>query len=120
MRSSTLGNAHPIQLTNLVRLIEDSLGSPAVIEHQPEQSGDVRITYANIDKARRLLGYQPKVAIGEGIERFCSWYLREPDLTRCLASSARGRCVMRTHRRGSTAPGEYCASSPTLVTDPSR
>ncbi len=75
-----LGNAHPIRLTNLVHLIEDSLGSPAVIEHQPEQPGDVQITYANIDKARRLLGYHPKVAIGEGIERFCSWYLREPDL----------------------------------------
>ncbi len=83
-----LGNSHPVQLNNLVRLIEDSLGRRAVVEHMPEQPGDVRITYADIDKARRLLGYQPKVSIREGTERFCSWYTREHDLSGSLTGSA--------------------------------
>jgi UDP-glucuronate 4-epimerase len=74
-----LGNSHPVRLNNLVRLIEDSLGRRAVVEHRPEQPGDVQITCADIRKAQRLLGYRPCVPIEEGIQRFCSWYLREQD-----------------------------------------
>jgi UDP-glucuronate 4-epimerase len=74
-----LGNSHPVPLRTLIRLIEAALGRQAIIEPAPEQPGDVRLTYADISKAQRLLGYQPRVAIEEGIERFCSWYLRERD-----------------------------------------
>ncbi len=74
-----LGNSHPVPLSTLIRLIEAALGRTAAIEPAPEQPGDVRLTYADIGKSQRLLGYQPRVAIEEGIERFCSWYLREQD-----------------------------------------
>ena len=72
-----LGNSLPVQLSSLISLIEDALGRIAVIEPAPEQPGDVQLTYANIRKAQRLLGYRPQVRIEEGIQRFCSWYLRE-------------------------------------------
>jgi UDP-glucuronate 4-epimerase len=42
----------------------------------PMQPGDVTITYADINKAKRLLGYNPKVKIEEGIKRFVDWYKR--------------------------------------------
>jgi UDP-glucuronate 4-epimerase len=72
-----LGNSLPVQLTALISLIEGALGRTALIEPAPEQPGDVLLTYADIRKAQRLLGYQPRVQIEEGIQRFCSWYLRE-------------------------------------------
>lgn len=74
-----LGNSHPVRLRALIRLIENALGRSAVIELAPEQPGDVRLTYADIGKSRRLLGYQPRVPIEEGIERFCSWFVHEQD-----------------------------------------
>lgn len=83
-----LGNSHPVRLSALIRLIEDALGRPAIIEPAPEQPGDVRLTYADIDKSRRLLGYRPRVSIEEGIERFCAWYLCEQDRERLEASHA--------------------------------
>ena len=72
-----LGNSLPVPLSALISLIEHALGRTAVIEPAPEQPGDVKLTYADIGKAQHLLGYQPRVQIEEGIQRFCSWYLRE-------------------------------------------
>jgi len=45
-----------------------------VLEELPEQPGDVPIPYAEISKARRLLGYDPKVGIEEGVGRFVRWF----------------------------------------------
>jgi len=70
-----LGNSHPIKLHALIELIENALGRKARIRREPEQPGDVPLTYADISKAQRLLGYQPKVPIAEGIQRFCAWYV---------------------------------------------
>jgi UDP-glucuronate 4-epimerase len=81
-----LGNSLPVQLNALISLIEDTLGRTAVIEQTPEQPGDVKLTYADIRKAQRMLGYQPRVQIKEGIQRFCSWYVREHDYERLPAS----------------------------------
>ncbi len=72
-----LGNSSPVGLETLIHLIESSLGRTAILKRAPSQPGDVHITYAGISKAQRLLGYQPRVSIEEGIERFCSWYLTE-------------------------------------------
>jgi UDP-glucuronate 4-epimerase len=72
-----LGNSHPVQLNALIHLIEKALGRAATVEPAPEQPGDVRLTYADISKSKRLLGYQPHVSIEEGIERFGAWFLRE-------------------------------------------
>jgi UDP-glucuronate 4-epimerase len=69
-----LGGAETTSLADLVRWIAEELGVEAKIDRLPEQPGDVPITYADVAKARRLLGYSPKVPIREGLRRFVRWY----------------------------------------------
>jgi UDP-glucuronate 4-epimerase len=72
-----LGESQTVKLGYLIELLEKSLGKKAVIDRQPPQPGDVPITYANIDKARARLGYNPKVKIEDGIPRFVEWFLKQ-------------------------------------------
>jgi UDP-glucuronate 4-epimerase len=65
-----LGGTKTISLTELVQTIERVVGKPAIIDRQPDQPGDVPITYANIDRARALLGYEPTTRPDEGIRRY--------------------------------------------------
>lgn len=68
-----LGGTKTISLKELVETIERTVGKPAQIEWQPDQPGDVPITYANIDKARSLLGYEPTTRPYSGIQRYWEW-----------------------------------------------
>ena len=70
-----LGESHTVTLARLIELIQSALGIKAVIDRQPLQPGDVPLTYANIAKARRMLGYAPSTQIEEGIEKFVGWFL---------------------------------------------
>jgi UDP-glucuronate 4-epimerase len=70
-----LGESQTTTLRELIEKIESALGKKAKIDQLPEQPGDVPITYANIDKARRLLGYNPTTKISEGIPKFVEWFL---------------------------------------------
>ena len=72
-----LGNSNPIELKTLISLIEKNAGKKAKIKNLPMQPGDVEITYADIKKAKRLLGWQPKVRIEEGIKKTVEWYKNE-------------------------------------------
>jgi UDP-glucuronate 4-epimerase len=72
-----LGESQTVELRRLVELIEQALGKRAVIDPQPEQPGDVPVTYANIDKARLLLGYDPQTKIEAGISKFVAWFKAE-------------------------------------------
>ncbi len=69
-----LGESQTTTLSELIASIERALGKKAEIKRMPEQPGDVPLTYANIDKARRLLGYAPTTKIAEGIPKFVDWY----------------------------------------------
>jgi UDP-glucuronate 4-epimerase len=69
-----LGGAETTSLADLVIWIADELGVEAKIDRLPEQPGDVPITYADVAKAHRMLGYSPKVPIREGLRRFVRWY----------------------------------------------
>ena len=69
-----LGGADTTSLADLVRWIAQELAVEPRIEYLPAQPGDVPITYADVSKAARLLGYSPKVPIREGLRRFVSWY----------------------------------------------
>jgi len=69
-----LGDSKVVELRYLVQLIETALGKRACVQNLPEQPGDVRITFADIAKARALLGYEPKVPIEQGIEIFVQWF----------------------------------------------
>ena len=69
-----LGESQTTSLKELIGLIESALGKKAKIKVMEPQPGDVSITYADITKAKRLLNYQPKVSMDEGIRRFVEWY----------------------------------------------
>lgn len=72
-----LGDSNPITLKDFISIIEKSVDRKAVIRKEPMPKGDVLITYADIRKAKRLLGYKPKIKISEGIRRLIEWYKDE-------------------------------------------
>lgn len=72
-----LGNNRPIELNYFISLIEQNVGKKAQKIEKPMQPGDVEITYADISKAQKLLGYNPKVPIEEGLKKFVEWYKNE-------------------------------------------
>ena len=69
-----LGNSNTVELNYLISLIEATLGKKAKVKHLSEQAGDVPITYADLTKSKKLLGYKHKVRIEEGIKKFVEWY----------------------------------------------
>jgi len=71
-----LGGTQTISLTELVATIERVVGKRATIEWQPDQPGDVPITYANIDRARAALDYVPTTRPDAGIARYWDWLKR--------------------------------------------
>jgi UDP-glucuronate 4-epimerase len=71
-----LGESQTIPLKDLISAIENALGKKAKIDELPEQPGDMPLTYADISKARKLLGYNPKTKLSEGLPRFVDWFLR--------------------------------------------
>jgi UDP-glucuronate 4-epimerase len=71
-----LGGGHPTRLIDLVRYLERLLARPAALDWQEPQPGDVPLTFADTSHARKLLGYEPRVAIEEGLARFVEWFLR--------------------------------------------
>jgi len=77
-----LGNSNPVKLNYLIKLIEKNLGKKANIIRKEEQEGDVPRTYADISKAKKLLGWQPKIKIEEGIKRFVEWYKNNHEKTK--------------------------------------
>jgi UDP-glucuronate 4-epimerase len=69
-----LGNSHPVRLAALIAQLEAATGKKALQVRLPDQPGDVPITWANIDKAKRLLGYSPKTSMEQGLRNFVAWY----------------------------------------------
>lgn len=72
-----LGEQDTIALRDLIALIEKNLGKEAIIEKLPDQPGDVPVTYADISRAKEMLGYAPKVKVADGVRRFVEWYQEE-------------------------------------------
>ena len=75
-----LGESRTVELRELISLLENALGRKAQIDRQPTQPGDVPQTFADIDKARRLLNYNPQTQIEDGIALFIDWFRQQrPD-----------------------------------------
>src|SRR5258708_14903100 len=70
-----LGESETIQLEDLIAAIEKALGKKAKINQLPEQPGDMPLTCADISKAQKLLGYNPKTKFEDGLPRFVDWFL---------------------------------------------
>jgi UDP-glucuronate 4-epimerase len=68
-----LGGSETTQLRDLIAKLGGALGTEPEIEQLPRPPGNVERTYADISKARELLGYTPKTSIDEGLEKFANW-----------------------------------------------
>lgn len=77
-RVYNLGGTRTTTLAQLIAFLERILDKRAILDRQPDQPGDVPITYADITEAERDLGYRPKVPIEEGLARFCAWLTAQP------------------------------------------
>lgn len=69
-----LGGGATTSLSRLVVLLGSALDIAPIVEHLPPQPGDVERTWADLSKARRLLGYEPRTPIKEGIVKFAAWF----------------------------------------------
>lgn len=69
-----LGNNCPITLNEFISEIEKTIGKKAIIENLPAQPGDAEQTYADVAKAKKLLGWEPKTSFRGGIKKFIDWY----------------------------------------------
>lgn len=69
-----MGNSSPVSLKEMINTIADVLGKTPNIQELPMQPGDVERTFADISKAKKLIGYNPKTSFKEGIESFIDWY----------------------------------------------
>ncbi|PYK61808.1 MAG: epimerase, partial [Verrucomicrobia bacterium] len=72
-----LGESQTVTLSRLIELLEKRLGKKAIIDRQPPQPGDVPITFADISKAEKMLGYYPRIKIEEGMRLFIEWFLQK-------------------------------------------
>jgi len=97
-----LGGSNPTKLSRLVELLEAALGKKALLGRKPDQPGDVPLTWADISKSGRRLGYAPKVRIEEGIPLFVDWFRGvEPGLDHPteLSTSSPGPHVLPFHQQ---------------------
>src|SRR5688500_14547434 len=73
-----LGESRTVELRELITLLEKELDAPAIIDRQSPQPGDVPQTFADITRARKLLGYNPQTQIEDGLQRFVDWFRGKP------------------------------------------
>lgn len=69
-----LGNSSPVSLKEMINTIGKVLNVQPKIKQLPMQPGDVDMTFADVSKAKKLIGYEPKIKFEEGITKFIDWY----------------------------------------------
>ena len=69
-----LGESNTITLKKMLETLEEAIGKKAKLQKMPMQLGDVNRTFADVSKAKEMLGYNPTMAFSEGIRRFVEWY----------------------------------------------
>ena len=75
-RIYNIGNSQPVDLMDFIKLMEKSIGKPAIKEMLPMQPGEVYETYADTTALSRDTGYQPSTPLTKGVEQFLHWYLQ--------------------------------------------
>ena len=71
-----IGSGNRISVNDLAHMIKEIIGSRSEIIYTEVQRGDAEHTLANIERAKKLISYEPSVPIKRGVERFISWYIR--------------------------------------------
>lgn len=69
-----LGNKSPVKTIDLLKTVEEKSQQKAIINMQPAQKGEVQITFADLTKSHRELGYTPKTNLSAGVEKFADWH----------------------------------------------
>jgi UDP-glucuronate 4-epimerase len=72
-----LGRGEPVLMADFVKIIEDLVGKRAILSTPPAPPSEPKINYADISKARKLLDYDPKTAVVDGLAQMWDWYRRE-------------------------------------------
>ena len=80
-----LGSDRPVEMNAVIEEIENAVGKTATIEHQPFPATDVMATWANISRARELLGWEPQVDLTEGVASVVDWYMENRDWAKEIA-----------------------------------
>ncbi|HKB43349.1 MAG TPA: GDP-mannose 4,6-dehydratase [Chitinophagaceae bacterium] len=75
-----LGNNYTVSLKELITAIENVTGKKSIIKQYPDQPGDVPKTFADISKAKKLLGYNPQTQLKDGLKKFYDWFLENKEL----------------------------------------
>lgn len=76
------GGKNPITITTMIEMMEERLGKKAVIDQKPFHKADMMETWADITKAGRLLGWEPKISFDEGIRRTVEWHVENREWLR--------------------------------------
>jgi len=76
------GGKNPISINQIIHILEKLLNKKAKIEYLPFHKADIKITWADIKKAKDLLSWEPKVSIEEGLKRTVDWATKNLDLIR--------------------------------------
>jgi nucleoside-diphosphate-sugar epimerase len=82
-----LGSDRPVALRDVISQIEGLLGKQAHIEHRQSPATDIRATWANIDKANELLGWQPETELAAGLQACVRWYLEQRQWAKSIDTS---------------------------------
>ena len=73
------GGRNPVSLNTIIEKLESLIGKKAVINYKPFHIADLMETWADIDKAKNLLSWEPKVSLDEGLEKSVYWYMQNRD-----------------------------------------
>jgi len=74
------GGRNPVSLNTIIEKLETLIGKKAVIDHKPFHIADLLETWADIEKAKNLLNWEPKVSLDEGLDKSVSWYFKNQHL----------------------------------------
>ena len=72
-----LGGHETIKINELIQLFEEKIGRKAQIKHRPAHPADMKANWASVEKAQKLLGWQPEVSLDEGVSNLIRWYQAE-------------------------------------------
>lgn len=78
------GGRNPISINRIIEILEGLIGKKAIKEHRPFHKADVKVTWAEIEKAKKLLGWEPEIELEEGLKRTVEWAMENIELVKAL------------------------------------